>query len=63
MPLQPEPDEELLRLVGRIAPEGSLLQAWPLKGGVSAQMMAIEIAQPGGRRAVQSASCTPLWTC
>lgn len=32
----------------RIAPGSRLLRAWPLTGGVSAQMTALEIARPGG---------------
>ncbi|HEX6606930.1 MAG TPA: phosphotransferase family protein [Chloroflexia bacterium] len=32
----------------RIAPGGTLLRAWPLTGGVSAQVTALEVAWPGG---------------
>jgi aminoglycoside phosphotransferase (APT) family kinase protein len=32
----------------RVEPGGTLLRAWPLHGGVSAQVTALEVAQPGG---------------
>src|SRR5262249_59063540 len=41
--------QTLERLAQRIGPESRLLRAWPLKGGLSAQMTAFEIEQPGGR--------------
>lgn len=37
------------RLVQRIEPGSKLLRAWPLTGGVSAQVTALEIERPGGR--------------
>jgi aminoglycoside phosphotransferase (APT) family kinase protein len=37
------------RLAQRVDPESRLLRAWPLTGGISAQMTAFEIEQPDGR--------------
>jgi aminoglycoside phosphotransferase (APT) family kinase protein len=37
------------RLVQKIYPGSKLLRAWELKGGVSAQVTALEIAQPNGQ--------------
>lgn len=37
------------RLVQMIAPGSTLRRAWPLQGGVSAQVTALEIEQPDGR--------------
>lgn len=42
-------DEQLQRVARRIEPRGTLLRAWPLTGGVSAQVMALEIERPGGQ--------------
>jgi hypothetical protein len=40
-------------LARRIVPRGELLRTWPLSGGISATMIALEIAAPdGGRRRV-----------
>ncbi|MCA9910483.1 MAG: phosphotransferase, partial [Anaerolineae bacterium] len=39
------------RLIQRIAPGSKLLRAWPLAGGVSAQMTALEIARADGTTA------------
>jgi len=39
----------LERLAQKISPESRLRRAWSLKGGLSAQMTAFEIEQPGGR--------------
>lgn len=36
------------RVAQKIAPEGRLLRAWPLTGGVSTRVTALEIAQAGG---------------
>lgn len=44
-------DETLFsRLAQRIAPGARLARAWELKGGVSAQVTALEIERPGGER-------------
>ena len=49
-PGQARPFEQLAR---RIVEQGDLLRAWPLSGGISAAMTALEIAAPeGGRRKV-----------
>jgi aminoglycoside phosphotransferase (APT) family kinase protein len=37
------------RLVQEIAPHSKLLRTWPLKGGISAGMTALEIERPDGR--------------
>lgn len=42
-------DPRLVRLVERIDPHVRLLRAWPLTGGVSAEVTAIEIEQANGR--------------
>jgi aminoglycoside phosphotransferase (APT) family kinase protein len=39
----------LEHLAQRIEPQSRLLRAWPLTGGISAQMTALEMEQPGGR--------------
>jgi len=36
------------RLVETVDPDGRLLNAWKLEGGVSAQVTGLEVAQPGG---------------
>ena len=36
------------QLVQNIDPTSKLLRAWDLKGGVSAQVTALEVEQPGG---------------
>jgi len=41
-------DEKLARLVQRVAPDSNLLRSWPLQGGISARMTALEIGTPGG---------------
>lgn len=38
------------QLVQQIAPHSKLLRAWPLQGGISAQMTALEIEQANGQR-------------
>lgn len=45
-------DEQLMtleRLLQRIDPQARLLRAWPLAGGVSAQVTALEVIQPDGQ--------------
>lgn len=42
----PSPFEQMVQ---RIAPQGRLLCAWPLGGGISAQMTALEVGHPEGR--------------
>lgn len=42
-------DDQLGQLVQRIAPGGGLLDAWPLEGGVSAEVTAFEVRLPDGR--------------
>ncbi len=42
-------DARFARLVQRIAPQGTLVRAWALQGGVSARVTALEIARPDGR--------------
>ena len=39
------------RLVQKFFPQGRLLRAWPLQGGISAEMTALEIAGPEGQTA------------
>jgi aminoglycoside phosphotransferase (APT) family kinase protein len=41
-------DEKLAQLVQKIDPQGRLLRAWRLTGGVSAQVIALEIEVPDG---------------
>lgn len=36
-------------LVQQLAPHGKLLRTWPLQGGISAQMTALELALPDGQ--------------
>ena len=43
-------DEALSHLVQRAAPGGQFLRTWPLAGGISAQMTALEIEDAGGRK-------------
>ncbi|HUP27603.1 MAG TPA: phosphotransferase [Chloroflexia bacterium] len=44
----PEQVGLLERLAQEIIPESKLLRAWPLKGGVSAQVTALEVREPDG---------------
>lgn len=44
---QEEPKFE--QVVQKVAPQSKLLRAWPLKGGVSAQVTALELQQPDGQ--------------
>lgn len=41
--------EKFKHLVERIDPQNALLRAWPLTGGVSAQVTALEVERPDGR--------------
>ena len=43
-------DRQFARLIQKIEPESTLVRTWPLTGGVSAQVTALEIEQPDGRR-------------
>jgi aminoglycoside phosphotransferase (APT) family kinase protein len=42
-------DQKFEQLVQKLDPHSKLLHAWQLKGGVSAQMTALEIERPGGQ--------------
>src|SRR5262245_41606130 len=42
-------DKKFERLVQTIAPQSTLLRTWPLKGGISAEMTALEIERPDGQ--------------
>jgi aminoglycoside phosphotransferase (APT) family kinase protein len=42
-------DSPFRRVVRKACPEAELLRTWPLEGGVSAQITALEIGRPGGR--------------
>jgi aminoglycoside phosphotransferase (APT) family kinase protein len=42
-------DSPFRRVVTKACPEAELLRTWPLEGGVSAQITALEISRPGGR--------------
>src|SRR5437867_8202040 len=44
-----EKDKKFEQLVQKIDPQSKLLHAWELKGGVSAQVTALEIERPGGQ--------------
>jgi aminoglycoside phosphotransferase (APT) family kinase protein len=44
-------EDAFRRLVGRIDPEMRLLRAWPLEGGVSAQVTALEVQRSDGETA------------
>lgn len=48
MAISPQ-DQKLAQLVQKIAPQSKLLRTWPLKGGISAEMTAFEIADPDGQ--------------
>ncbi len=41
-------DQTFEQLVQKIDPDSTLLRTWPLQGGVSAQVTALEIERPGG---------------
>lgn len=41
--------QQFERLIQKLAPQGKLLRVWPLKGGISAEMTAFEVALPGGQ--------------
>src|SRR5207247_7286541 len=42
-------DKKFEQVVQKIDPQSKLLRTWELKGGVSAQMTALEIERPGGQ--------------
>ncbi len=42
-------DQKFAQVVQKFYPQSTLLRAWDLKGGVSAEVTAIEIARPGGQ--------------
>lgn len=42
--------EAFAHLVGKLAPDARLLRAWPLRGGYSAHVTALEIAHTNGQR-------------
>src|SRR5258706_5194209 len=42
-------DQKFEQLVQTIAPQSKLLRIWPLKGGISAEMTALEIERPDGQ--------------
>src|SRR5690349_4132674 len=44
-----EEDSKLAQLAQRIAPHSTLLRTWQLSGGISAQMIALEVALPDGQ--------------
>jgi aminoglycoside phosphotransferase (APT) family kinase protein len=41
--------EQIEKLVQKVAPQGELVRAWPLTGGISAQMTALEIERADGQ--------------
>lgn len=41
-------DQKFEQVVQKVAPQSKLLRAWPLKGGVSAQVTVLELQQPDG---------------
>ena len=41
-------DHKFAQLIQKFAPHSKLLRTWPLKGGISAQVTALEIEQPNG---------------
>lgn len=43
-------DETWNRVAQRVEPTAHLVRAWPLTGGISAQVIALEIERPGGER-------------
>lgn len=44
-------DQKLEQVAQKIVPQSKLLRAWPLAGGISAQMTALEIQGPDGKTA------------
>ncbi|HET8914018.1 MAG TPA: phosphotransferase [Ktedonobacteraceae bacterium] len=44
-----EIDNKFEQVIQKFAPQSKLLRSWSLKGGISAQMTALEIAQPDGQ--------------
>jgi aminoglycoside phosphotransferase (APT) family kinase protein len=43
-------DQQFARLIQKIEPRSALVRTWPLTGGVSARVTALELEQPDGRR-------------
>jgi aminoglycoside phosphotransferase (APT) family kinase protein len=41
--------QKFAHLVQTVAPQSTLLRVWPLQGGISAQMTALELQEPDGR--------------
>ena len=46
---QSKEDKKFEQLIQKIAPQGKLLRTWALKGGISAQMTALEFLLPDGQ--------------
>ena len=46
---QSREDKKFEQLIQKIAPQGKLLRTWALKGGISAQMTALELLLPDGQ--------------
>ena len=46
---QSKEDKKFEQLIQKIAPQGKLLRTWALKGGISAQMTALELLLPDGQ--------------
>lgn len=49
--MKPQDHRQFEQLARKITPQSKLLRAWELKGGVSAQVTALEIERPGGETA------------
>lgn len=49
--MTPHEHDQFQRLVQKIDPQNTLLRAWEMEGGVSAQVMALEVQRPGGETA------------
>lgn len=47
--IEGDADQSFEQVVARLDPRSSLLRAWPLTGGISAQMTALETATPDGQ--------------
>ncbi len=48
--IQPPGEQNIARLAQKMIPGSRLLHAWPLSGGISAQMTAFEVLLPDGQR-------------
>jgi aminoglycoside phosphotransferase (APT) family kinase protein len=48
--IEAENTKQFEQLVHRLEPESRLLRVWPLKGGVSAQVTALEVTRPDGQQ-------------